>query len=279
LHSTQNIYSAPLGQEDVLPGLVNRLTPAVFLGNLLFLQGILTQTFGTNASLWSLSYEFWYYIFFPLLVIVVLPSKAISQRVFAAVLLLTAASLCGREISSYFLLWLFGVVVALLPLRLPSNRTRLTIFAGSATFIATMFVMLKYRVDLYLSDVVLATTFSFLLWSILHATGVTVSSLYRSAAQGLSNMSYTLYLVHLPCFALISAILMPTWQGWTVSQNSLLATLAIYAAVFGIAVLMYGCFERNTDRIRHRLSGLISTRKRPTDSPRPPQMVAIRSAN
>ncbi|MBX6359770.1 MAG: acyltransferase [Acidobacterium ailaaui] len=36
-----------------------------FFGNLFFLQGILTTTFGSNTPLWSLANEFWYYILFP----------------------------------------------------------------------------------------------------------------------------------------------------------------------------------------------------------------------
>jgi hypothetical protein len=56
LHGAHNIYA---GARDVEPGLPTRSTPAVLLGNALFLQGILTPVFGTNIPLWSLSFEFW----------------------------------------------------------------------------------------------------------------------------------------------------------------------------------------------------------------------------
>jgi peptidoglycan/LPS O-acetylase OafA/YrhL len=38
--------------------------PAVFLGNVFFLQRILVPTFGSNGPVWSISYEFVYYFFF-----------------------------------------------------------------------------------------------------------------------------------------------------------------------------------------------------------------------
>lgn len=40
-----------------------------FIGNLFFLQNIFVSTYGTNSPLWSLSYEFWYYVTFPLFLI------------------------------------------------------------------------------------------------------------------------------------------------------------------------------------------------------------------
>ena len=38
-----------------------------FWGSLFFLQGIYTKPYGSDGPLWSLSYEFWFYILFPLI--------------------------------------------------------------------------------------------------------------------------------------------------------------------------------------------------------------------
>lgn len=43
------------------------LTLGALAGNLLFLQGIVCPPFGSNVVLWSLSYEFWFYIWLPIL--------------------------------------------------------------------------------------------------------------------------------------------------------------------------------------------------------------------
>ena len=45
LPGEHNIYSAPAGQEEVSPGLADRLTPQVFAGNLFFLQTVFFREF------------------------------------------------------------------------------------------------------------------------------------------------------------------------------------------------------------------------------------------
>ena len=43
-----------------------RLTPLIFVQNLFFLQVSVADTFGSDSALWSLAYEFWFYLLFPL---------------------------------------------------------------------------------------------------------------------------------------------------------------------------------------------------------------------
>ena len=49
-HPVANLFTASVASLETLPN---------FVGNLFYLQGILVQPFGSNAPLWSLSYEFW----------------------------------------------------------------------------------------------------------------------------------------------------------------------------------------------------------------------------
>jgi len=252
-HSPQNLYSGPTGQEDITPGLASRSTVSIFLGNALFLQGIRTPMFGTNVSLWSLSYEFWFYILFPLLVTLVLASSRAWNRAVSGVILLVLIPMLGWQISAYFVIWLFGATIAILPLGLSANRRRLLRPVAAALLLASLVGLLKYPFDLYLSDLILGTAFSLLLWTILHAGESTVSGVYRAGARTLSNMSYTLYLVHMPCFVLLSAALMPVWNRWPLSVHSVLMLLGVYGIVFVVASLMYYVFERNTAMIRSSL--------------------------
>lgn len=53
-------------QNHMLSNVSQALTPGIFAGNLLFVQGIFVATLGSNGALWSLANEFWYYILFPL---------------------------------------------------------------------------------------------------------------------------------------------------------------------------------------------------------------------
>lgn len=253
-HGDQNIYSSPAGQDEVQPGLAERLTPSVFLGNLFFLQTIWYRTFGSNVSLWSLSYEFWYYVFFPFLVAVFLPRKSAVERIVSALLLVGMFGIFGLELSRYFLVWLFGAGVALLPLRLSASQRRFVTAAAGLVFVVALVAMLKAKLDLFVSDLILSVVFSGFLWTILHATRATVNGYYRTLAQGLSNMSYTLYSVHMPFLAIVCALVMPVWRPWTLSARSVVMLLAVYGAVFLASWVVYAIFERNTDKIRARLS-------------------------
>jgi peptidoglycan/LPS O-acetylase OafA/YrhL len=53
-----------------------------FLGNALFLQTIAGPTFGSNGPLWSLAYEWWYYILFPVALAAVWPIVDFEWRFF-----------------------------------------------------------------------------------------------------------------------------------------------------------------------------------------------------
>ena len=114
--------------------------------------------------------------------------------------------------------------------------------------------MLKVRLNLYVADLILSAVFAAFLWAILHAQRSTVNEYYRKAAQGLSNMSYTLYLVHLPFLALLSAVIMPEWHAWPLSVAAVAKLLGVYAVVFVASWGVYLVFEKNTDSIRRKLA-------------------------
>ena len=56
----------------------------VALGNAAFLQTIAVPVFGSNAPLWSLAYEFWYYAMFPLFVFLIAGTGSRPGRIAAA---------------------------------------------------------------------------------------------------------------------------------------------------------------------------------------------------
>jgi peptidoglycan/LPS O-acetylase OafA/YrhL len=251
LHSQLNIYRAG---PYVAPVIGGRFTFSAFLGSAFFLQDIVTPVFGTNGPLWSLSYEFWFYIFFPLLVIVLSASKRNRVRVLSGLLLLVLVVLSGWKIGAYFLIWLLGAVIALLPLRLPSWLRGISTGAAGLLLLLTIYLELRSPINAFVSELILGVMFSIFLWTVLHAQEVSVHPLYRNSAQTLSAMSYTLYLVHYPMLVFISALLMPVWRLWPASPQSVLKLLPILVIVFVAAWMVYYCFERNTERIRKWLT-------------------------
>lgn len=253
-----NIYAGPPGS-DIAPHLASRLTPSVCMGNALFLQQIITTPLGSNIPLWSISYEFWFYILFPLLVAVVAFRSTPTRRVASACVLLGAAFFCGWQICGWFIVWLLGVGVALLPRTWPAMLIKPGIIGAVLLTGLTMYLELKVPVhflnseslDLLISDIILGAVVCIVLWGVVHDHESNHSRLYRSSAEGLSKMSYTLYLLHVPLLTFICGWLMPVWHRWPTSVSSLLRVFVIDSTVLVIAYLLYLCFERNTDKVRH----------------------------
>ncbi len=116
-----------------------RSTAPVFFGNLFFLQSVVSPVFGSNGPLWSLSYEFWYYILFPALMIAAASWTGIRSRgclYFGLALLMFW--FVGIQISLYFLIWLMGALIGRLP-RLnwdkSSQAMLFTLVAASVPFV------------------------------------------------------------------------------------------------------------------------------------------------
>src|SRR5665213_1691726 len=90
----------------------SRGVPALIC-NLLFLQTICSPPYGSNVALWSLSWEWWYYILFPCCLMI---AKSV-RRVEYGVLALLIVLLVGWQIAAYFAIWLMGATIGLWPKR------------------------------------------------------------------------------------------------------------------------------------------------------------------
>jgi peptidoglycan/LPS O-acetylase OafA/YrhL len=258
-----SIYTGPAGQYEVLPNLAAYLTPTVLLGNLLFLQGILVPTFGTNEPLWSLSYEFWYYIAFPFLAIALAAKSPAPRRWLSFCALAVLLACCGALISSYFLIWLMGVAVYRLPLGLRTWQLRWAIPATTLLLLLTIVVAVGRSWPLFATDVTIGVIFSTLLWLLLHYRRPAPRTLYRTVASGMSNMSYTLYAVHLPILVFLNACIMRSWKPWPMTPWALCVTTGIFVFTFFVAYGVYRCFEANTDQVRHFLTRRFRLSRKP----------------
>ena len=130
LFGTDGPYGAVEAYRAIIPvPVADRLDVVTFLGNAFYLQEIITPPLGSNGPLWSLSYEFWYYLAFPCLALAAIggggPGRRIAWLAGAAAIL--AAT--GPTIALYFLIWLSGVVVLAFPGKtgIPVWRYRLDI--------------------------------------------------------------------------------------------------------------------------------------------------------
>lgn len=244
------VYAAPAGQSVIQHPVAERLGASTLAANAAFLQTILRPELGSNVALWSLANEFWYYIAFPVLAIFLWRTTKLGARVACVLTLVALAWFVGAPIALYFVIWLFGVAVSYIP-RIPQRISRVVTLAGIALFLLTSVSVRRHAIlPPYSADVVLGAIFSVVLYGCLHERHAMRGGVYASAAQTLSGMSYTLYLVHLPALVFCSAVLMQPWHRWPKDLSHFAAFGIVSLIVLAYAFANYLLFERNTDRVR-----------------------------
>jgi peptidoglycan/LPS O-acetylase OafA/YrhL len=241
------IYQGMTGAHSMAPNVAAQLTLPVFLGNLAFLQTIAVAPWGSNGPLWSLAYEFWYYIWFPALALLV-RRRRISIGLLALVIGIAEPALYWG-----FASWLVGLGVLLLtmPKRLAPMRGGYVVFAGllfAAIMLGTGAVKQSW------TDLPLAIGFGLLLLA-LNRTATPFPSLLRPLASFGRNSSFSLYAIHFPIIALLG--------GWLVGKTRLLPgaySLLLVLALTAVCMLAGWALSRGTERFTPQLRALLRRR-------------------
>jgi peptidoglycan/LPS O-acetylase OafA/YrhL len=239
-----------------LPSVALRSTTPAFLGNLFFLQSVLSPVFGSNGPLWSLSYEFWYYILFPALMLAAASWMGVRNRSLYVCLAGLLSWFIGPQISLYFLIWLAGALVGRLRhiewLKLPGPQAFLPIVAG----LLLAGVMAWGRTNKFasemLADYSIGVSFALWLYTLIHGTREDVSFSYAKTAKTLSGFSYTLYLTHFPLLLLLRGLFDPQ-GGWQPDLKHLLYALGIALLMLTYAYVVAEFTEARTTIVRRRL--------------------------
>ncbi len=226
---------------------------SAFFGNLVFLQNISVPVFGSNGPLWSLANEFWYYVIFPLLVGGIGSSRK-SPLKCAAWLLLGGVIIwwLPLAISSNGLIWLLGVGVWLIGNRLTGKLRIAWIGGGFLLFVASL-ALSKTGSPLG-SDYAVGITFS--IWMIALLGAWRSLAFMRPFARYVSEISYTLYVVHFPVLFLFAATVLRGKQ-FTPGAYGYGLFAVLFAGSVALATALYWLFEKRTERARQFVSGLI----------------------
>jgi peptidoglycan/LPS O-acetylase OafA/YrhL len=254
------LYDPQAHVSPILPGLDLRLGWLPLLGNAFFLQGIITPILGTNQPLWSLTYEFWYYLLFPVGALVFLRESTAARRLGCAFLFVLAGLFIGPVILTYFLVWLMGVVVYLLPPVIPNNQRRVATAGALVLYFISAIVARRALVPPGACLALLTFSISFLLYCLLHARQPASNGIYSSAARFSSNISYTLYLTHAPALTLLCAVLLQPWHPWPKDTAHLGAFCVVLLVVAAYSTMVYFCFEAHTARVREWLKRILQRR-------------------
>lgn len=233
------------------------------LGNLGFVQTVSVPVYGTNGPLWSLANEFWYYVMFPLIAVAMTRFSGMRGRVFAvvqAILFALIVSWLPAALLMGGLIWLMGAGVWWL-LRVPGDRGQgagvIRWFrgwpwrvVGGLLFLGTLAAS---KTDHWLgSDGAVGCIFA--VWMLSLPGGWQVPGWVNRLVTGLSEISYTLYVVHFPLLFFVAAVVLKGRQ-FPADAHGFLWFGGLTASILAISAGMWWLFERNTDHVRKLLRG------------------------
>jgi len=222
------------------------------------LQGVLCTPWGADPPLWSLGWEWLFYLIAPVLFgICLVPLRPLARLIGLACLCLTLGSLLSiGEWLFWLAAWLMGAGASLL-----ATRRRLPLVFGLA------------GLALCAASLVLSRTG--LLPGLATDAGVGIGLAVAVACRPIANadlaaglaargaaFSYSLYLIHLPVALFAAAILQRLgWPATLIPPGPMAyaSFLLIAAAALAAAMLFASLTEKHTAKLRRYLSGVLGS--------------------
>jgi hypothetical protein len=186
-------------------------------------------------------------------------------RIVAAAVLIAALAMMSRSMLLYMPIWLFGFVVMYVPTSsLVSRHSKLFFLAAVAMFVAcvccchTSWLKGLAGNSALLIDYVTGVSFMGVLWVALHDLAPSAGTFYAEVSRRLSDMSYTLYVMHMPLLVFLRAAIVPD-APWVFQMSTFIWFAALAAACLAYAWCLAQLTEANTARVR----GLLAARVPP----------------
>jgi peptidoglycan/LPS O-acetylase OafA/YrhL len=243
------LYSGKTGDHLVTRDIHLSYHPLNWIGTMFFLHGTSVTAFGSNGALWSLANEFWYYMLFPLALLTFLRKTAVRLRGLYICLFFTVAYFVNREILELFPIWLLGVLLAKLPIRSFTHRTRIIATLLWAPTMILAMGMNKMNIRLP-ADWFFGLCTTAYIWVLLSARGhAPKGSLYVSASRTLARFSYTLYATHTPPLLVAAGLTLGVTR-WNPDLHHLLLGFTIFCGLVTYAFCMATVTEFRTDSVR-----------------------------
>ena len=246
-HAAYALYTGHVLNHEAV-NVFDRFNGTAFLSSLAFLQTIHGKVFGSNVPLWSVAFEFWYYVLFPLGFVALSSRFSLVRRVVCTVGFAAVAALVGLPVLELFPLWLLGFGIHYLP-KLSLSRVQRSglVLVYGVVFVA---MVIATRVpslgSMYLGiRYVVGIATALLIWVLLSSTETSQKSLYTRTASSLAGFSYTLYASHFPILMLFTAFLLGSHR-WNPTPVHIVTSLGGVASAFLVAFALHKTFEVRT---------------------------------
>jgi peptidoglycan/LPS O-acetylase OafA/YrhL len=205
------------------PAPPSAMSPITLLGNLAFLQtsanakGTWFEPFAGNGPLWSLSYEMFYYLAFPLVLLLAKPRARALAVLGATTIGLVVQQVMPNPIATFLassLVWYLGVELAQLGL---NGRASFPLWCFSGLAVALALV-LKVRASATLQGLLVGLLFFHAGYALIAAArrGTSMphalNKLVIEPLAWIGSFSFGLYLLHYPLLR-AAAQLAPGWLG------------------------------------------------------------------
>lgn len=218
----------------------------VWIGNLLFLQDTLVHPVGSNGPLWSLAWEWWFYLWYPALILFWRSGRPAPVLLTAAIFFWYPAMLLG------FLCWLLGALLRVIERRGIAAawlRRRAALAVSGGTCLAVLIWARVAPVPGW--ELPVAVTFTAFLAALLAVRPCLPRFLEGVAHYG-RRASFSLYITHFPLLAMIAGIGIGAARETPSLTSLLFVCLGFLTALFfayGFSMLT----EANTGRLRRWL--------------------------
>lgn len=231
-----------------------------WLGNILSLQGIICPPI--FETLWSLSYEVWFYILMCAFGYCIINKG--KAKIYIGIFTLIVSFAVFIKLHSYFLfIWLIGAFGYFI---IPQKSTVLkyATFILSCVFLCILqlsseggkTIPLLHESRIF-SELIFSSVFClFMVQLVLNIPSNKISIKLNRVGTRLAAFSYTLYLTHIPVRDILIHLGAPKSQELSIYSVSLYIAWLLLALV--VAYGIYWIFERNTSKVKMFIKAKIS---------------------